>query len=115
MASKATGHVLTQDPKALHVGRMPQEDQQQLPDQKAAIGRRIQDIRRAAGLSQDDLARQVGVDRRTIQRIENASSDPRLTWLLDIARAVGVPVWVLLDTSPSAWIPPASARPRNGR
>ena len=61
-----------------------------------ALGRRIGDLRRAADLSQDQLADRMGVERRTIQRYENAVTDPRYADLLLLARALRVHVTDLL-------------------
>lgn len=55
-----------------------------------ALGHRIRDLRRAAELSQDQVAEQMGVERRTIQRYENAVTDLRYADLLLLARALGV-------------------------
>ena len=41
------------------------------------IGKRIRDIRKKKGLSQEELAESVKVNLRTIQRIENNESEPR--------------------------------------
>jgi transcriptional regulator with XRE-family HTH domain len=60
------------------------------------LGRRIGDLRRAAELSQDQLADRMGVERRTIQRYENAVTDPRYADLLLLARALGVHIADLL-------------------
>jgi len=62
-----------------------------------ALGRRIGDLRRAAELSQDQLADRMGVERRTIQRYENAVTDPRYADMLLLARALGVHVTDLLN------------------
>jgi len=59
-------------------------------EEQAALGRRIAHHRRTAGLSQEQLADRMGVERRTVQRYENAASDPRYADLLLIARALGV-------------------------
>lgn len=61
-----------------------------------ALGRRIGDLRRAAEMSQDQLAERMGVERRTIQRYENAVTDPRYADLLLLARALGVHITDLL-------------------
>lgn len=55
-----------------------------------ALGKRIADLRRAAELSQDQLADLIGVERRTVQRWENAVTDPRYADLLLIAHALRV-------------------------
>lgn len=56
------------------------------------LGIRITDLRRTAGLSQDQLADRIGVERRTIQRYERAERDPRYPDLLLLADALGVPL-----------------------
>lgn len=61
-----------------------------------ALGRRIGDLRRAADLTQDQLADRMGVERRTVQRYENAVTDPRYADLLLLARALRVPLADLL-------------------
>jgi transcriptional regulator with XRE-family HTH domain len=92
---------------------MPLDDQPaDVSGDLAAIGRRIQDCRRAAGLSQDQLAEQIGIGRRQVQRIENGRADPRLSWLARIARVVDVPLTDLVDLSEDAWQPPPANKPR---
>jgi transcriptional regulator with XRE-family HTH domain len=59
---------------------------------RRAIGARVRDARTDAGLTQEALGEQAGVDHKTVHRIEYAASDPSLTVLLRIARAVGVPL-----------------------
>ena len=61
------------------------------------LGHRIGDLRRAADPSQDQLADRMGVERRTIQRYENAVTDPRYADLLLLADALRVPVADLLN------------------
>ncbi|MEV7425001.1 MULTISPECIES: helix-turn-helix transcriptional regulator [unclassified Streptomyces] len=56
------------------------------------IGAALRDARHAANLSQIQLGELVGLDHKTIHRIEYALSDPSLGMLLRIARAVGVPL-----------------------
>ena len=54
------------------------------------LGQRIADLRRTAGLSQDDLADRIGMERRSIQRYERGERDPRFSELLLVAEALGV-------------------------
>lgn len=61
------------------------------------LGNRIADLRRAAELSQEQLADQMGVERRTVQRYENAVTDPRYADLLLLAQALRVHVTDLLN------------------
>lgn len=56
--------------------------------EQAALGHRIAERRRELELSQDQLADRMGVERRTVQRYENAVTDPRYADLLLIARAL---------------------------
>jgi transcriptional regulator with XRE-family HTH domain len=64
--------------------------------EQVALGARIAERRRALGLSQDQLADRMGVERRTVQRYEGAVTDPRYGDLLLLARALGVPPGDLL-------------------
>ncbi len=66
-------------------------------NKQIALGRRIRDLRLAAELSQDQVADRMGVERRTIQRYENAVTDPRYADLLLLARALRVHVNDLLS------------------
>lgn len=61
------------------------------------LGHKIGDLRRAAELTQDQLAERMGVERRTIQRYENAVTDPRYADLLLLAHALRVHVTDLLN------------------
>lgn len=53
---------------------------------------RLRDIREAAGWSQGELARQLGVSRQTINAVETDKYDPSLPLALRLARLFGVPV-----------------------
>ncbi|WP_407563291.1 helix-turn-helix transcriptional regulator [Streptomyces sp. 184] len=65
-------------------------------DRRRTIGRRLQDARLYANLTQEAAAEAVGVDRRTIQAWEAGTADPPLGRLLLFAAAVGVPLTDLL-------------------
>ena len=47
---------------------------------------RIRELRKAAGLRQEDLARELGVTRQTINAIENNKYDPTLGLAMRMAR-----------------------------
>lgn len=51
--------------------------------------------RERAGLSQEALARQVGVSRQTVVNMEQGTNEPRVLLALRVAQAVGVDVGVL--------------------
>lgn len=59
---------------------------------RRAIGARLRDARNAAGHSQERLAELVGLDRKTVHRIEYGITDPTLSMLLKLADACGVPL-----------------------
>ncbi|MET9517381.1 helix-turn-helix transcriptional regulator [Streptomyces sp. NPDC002994] len=67
-----------------------------LPDwihtRRRELGHRIAALRIAQGLSQDQLADRAGLERRSIQRYENAVRDPRFADLLLIANALETPL-----------------------
>ncbi len=50
----------------------------------------IEMARKAAGLSQEALAERAGLSRMTVQRTESGQIDPRLSTLLEMARALGL-------------------------
>lgn len=72
---------------------MPSTD---LPDwvltRRRAIGSQIRDARLWENLTQERLAERSGVDRQTINRIEQGHVSPRIDTLLLIADAIGVPL-----------------------
>ncbi|WP_228181361.1 helix-turn-helix domain-containing protein [Streptomyces anulatus] len=59
-------------------------------DRRRLLGQRIAHHRRTAGLSQEELGDRIGVERRTIQRYEAGSRDPRYTDLLLVAAVLDV-------------------------
>ncbi|MEU4133678.1 helix-turn-helix domain-containing protein [Streptomyces wuyuanensis] len=63
---------------------------------RQAVGRNVQRERMWANLTQEQLRDISGVDRATIQRIEAGTTDARISWLLRIAHAIGVPISRLL-------------------
>ncbi len=54
------------------------------------ITEQLTDARKAAGLSQQTLAERAGLSRMTVQRTESGQIDPRLSTLLEMARALGL-------------------------
>lgn len=52
----------------------------------------IRALRKAAGLTQEDLARTLGVTRQTINAIENDKYDPTLGLAMRVGRLLGTPV-----------------------
>ena len=56
------------------------------------IGRKIVELRRKKGMTQEQLAELVGVRRETIMRLEKAQYNPSLKLAVDLSRAVGAPI-----------------------
>lgn len=52
----------------------------------------IRQLRKAAGLRQEDLAQTLGVTRQTINAIENNKYDPTLGLAMRLARLLNTPV-----------------------
>ncbi|MEU5716543.1 helix-turn-helix transcriptional regulator [Streptomyces sp. NPDC020403] len=63
-----------------------------------AIGEHIRTARQAAGLTQEQVALRIGMDRATYNRIEQGHSSPLLDSLILIADALGVPLATLVRT-----------------
>ena len=62
----------------------------------------VKEYREQAGLSQEALARQLGVSRQTITNIERGLSEPRVLLAIAIAAALGVAVQQLFRREPTA-------------
>lgn len=62
---------------------------------------RVRELRQAAGLSQESLARAVGVSRQTINAIETGRYDPSLKLAVHLARYFDSTVEVLFDVDES--------------
>jgi len=61
-----------------------------MPDTKKRIGARIKELRRQAGLTQEQLAERVGLDARHLSRLEVGRNFPSLDSLERIAVALNV-------------------------
>jgi len=59
------------------------------------LGNRLKEARVEAGLTQAELALQVGVSRKTINTVENAVFVPSTTLALALAKVFGQPVEAL--------------------
>lgn len=52
----------------------------------------VRDLRKALGLSQEELGKRCGVSRQTINAIENQKYDPSLPLAFQLARILGTTV-----------------------
>jgi transcriptional regulator with XRE-family HTH domain len=60
------------------------------------FGENLREARRAAGLSQEELAKRAGIDRPTISGYEHGKREPNMSTLVKLARALGVPAEALV-------------------
>jgi transcriptional regulator with XRE-family HTH domain len=57
----------------------------------------VRAARRASGLTQEDIAGRSGIHPTEVSRIERGLRDPRISTVLRLAAALGVPVSALVD------------------
>ncbi|MEU0133414.1 helix-turn-helix transcriptional regulator [Streptomyces sp. NPDC006296] len=69
-----------------------------VPARRRAVGDNVRAARTRAGLTQEGLAGRAGIDRKTVNRIEQATHSPLLDHLLLIADALDVPLADLVRT-----------------
>lgn len=60
-------------------------------DALTKFGAKVREFRKARGLTQHQLAESAGIDRKTVNRIENTRYSPTLTNVFAIAEALDVP------------------------
>ncbi len=58
---------------------------------------RLKRLRESRGLTQERLAKKVGISRGYLARLEMGRHDPPLSRLRKLAKALGVPVTTLLE------------------
>jgi transcriptional regulator with XRE-family HTH domain len=68
-----------------------------MSERQRLLGARIKELRKQAGLSQDQLAEKVGIDGKYLSRIEVGKRYPSLETLEGIADALRVEMRVLFD------------------
>ena len=57
---------------------------------------KLYELRRASGMSQEELAEKLGVSRQAVSKWESGASDPSTANLLALAKLYGVPAEELL-------------------
>ena len=70
-------------------------------DRRRELGETIAYHRRKTGLSQDQLADHIGMERRSIQRYERGERDPTYSHLLLIANVLDIDVTDLVKRTPA--------------
>ena len=68
--------------------------------QEQTLGRRIQEARKAAGLSQESLGERLGVSRQAVSKWESDASVPDLENLIAMSSIFGVTIGALLGVEP---------------
>lgn len=66
-------------------------------NKRLLLGARIKELRKKAGLSQDELSEKIGIDGKYLSRIEVGKRSPSLETLGSIADALQVEMMVLFD------------------
>jgi transcriptional regulator with XRE-family HTH domain len=76
------------------------------------VGENVRQIRLSAGLSQEELAERMGVDRAYVSGLELGQRNPTIVTLWHTAEALKVPIARLLETTdhPSEIAPPKRKR-----
>ena len=75
---------------------------------------RVRLAREAAGLTQEQAADDMGVDRTKISKVETGRQEPNLTQLAKMARCYSVSADWLLGLGDESWLPEAVASPEGG-
>ena len=70
--------------------------------EQQTLGRRIQEARKAAGLTQESLGERLGVSRQAVSKWEADTSVPELENLIAMSRIFGVTIGALLGVEPAA-------------
>jgi len=68
-----------------------------LMKEKVLMGRRIQELRKARGYSQEKIADKADISPTYLSRIECGKENPTLDMLIKLSRALGVEMWEMFD------------------
>jgi len=67
------------------------------PDEIARFTVRLRELRKAKKMSQQELANEADIDKKTLQRIETGKMNPSLDILISIAKGLNMPLDALLS------------------
>lgn len=85
-----------------HLTRMLQRQVGDADKPGINVGRRLQELRQAQGLSQRVLAEMSGLNFNTLSLIENEKTSPNVSTLQQLAEALNVPVMAFLNRAGNA-------------
>ncbi|HEY7328761.1 MAG TPA: helix-turn-helix transcriptional regulator [Gemmataceae bacterium] len=80
-----------------------------------SFGERLKELREAAGLSQDKLARAADLSTSTVAKMEQRAIDPSWSTVQALARALGVSVQAFEDDAGRAATPAPSPKVKRKR
>lgn len=63
----------------------------------AALGRAVEDLRREAGLTQEELAQRMGIEFPHVGNLERGRANPTFTWLRRLARGLDIELSDLVE------------------
>ena len=66
-------------------------------DEKANIGKRINELRKKQGLSQERVAERADINPNYLSRIERGKENPTLDMLIKLSHALGAEMWEMFD------------------
>ena len=66
-------------------------------DEKKLIGRRIKELRKSKGLSQEKLAEKAETSPNYLSRMERGTENPTLDMLIKLSNALEVEMWEMFD------------------
>ena len=61
------------------------------------LGNRIKELRGEQNMSQTDLAHKCGKDSQSLERVENGKTNPSAYYLMEISKALKIPLKDLFD------------------
>ncbi|QQR77184.1 MAG: helix-turn-helix transcriptional regulator [Candidatus Moraniibacteriota bacterium] len=67
-----------------------------MEDYSKKLGENLKEIRTRKNTTQTEIARQLAVDKSFISNIENGKTNPTLSTIANLAKALGVPINELL-------------------
>ncbi len=63
-----------------------------MKDEAQKLGKNLKRIRTEKGISQGDIVKVSGIDKAMISNIENGKTNPTLTTIAKLAKAIGVSI-----------------------